>query len=217
MARSPRLALLGALVTSGLLALVWLLAFHVPALHRLDASILSGFTGLSGQRVDGVANAIAHVCDPQPFVWWAAAIMLIALLRRRPRTAVAVGVILAGANVTTQLLKPALAQHRFSQVLGLVDQVGTASWPSGHATASMSLALCAVMVAPSRWRPRIAALGGIFVVAVVFSFLTLDWHYPSDVLGGFLIATTWTLVVVAALWWAEERWPQRAPATTPPG
>jgi membrane-associated phospholipid phosphatase len=216
MARSPRLALLGALTTSALLALVWLLAYHVPLAHRLDASILAGFTGLSDPRVDRIANAVAQLCNPQPFVWWAAAITLIAVLRRRPRTAVAVAVILAGSNVTTQLLKPALARPRFSDLLGLADQVGSVSWPSGHATASMSLALCAVMVAPARWRPRVAALGGVFVVAVVFSFLTLHWHYPSDVLGGFLMATTWTLVAVAALRWAESRWPQRASAATPP-
>ena len=33
----------------------------------------------------------------------------------------------------------------------------------------------------------------------MYSFLALGWHYPSDVLGGFLVATTWTLAAVSGL------------------
>jgi small neutral amino acid transporter SnatA (MarC family) len=33
------------------------------------------------------------------------------------------------------------------------------------------------------------------------------WHYPSDVLGGFLLATGWTLLALAGLRAAEARWP----------
>ena len=44
-----------------------------------------------------------------------------------------------------------------------------------------------------------------FAVAVSYSFLELGWHYPSDVLGGFLIATVWTLLGIAALSLYEQR------------
>jgi hypothetical protein len=63
----------------------------------------------------------------------------------------------------------------------------------------MSLALCCVLAAPARARPYAAALGAAFAVAVSYSFLSLEWHYPSDVLGGFLVAGTWTLLGVAAV------------------
>jgi len=209
MTRRPLPLLLAALGTSVTAALVWAIAVHVGPAHWLDATILDGFTGLDGARVHPIASDIARLCDPQPFVWWSAIIVLVALYRRRPRSAAAAAVILAGANVTTQVLKPALATHRFSTVLEHVGQVNSASWPSGHATASMSLALCGILVAAPRWRPWVAAAGAVFTVAVVFSFLTLEWHYPSDVLGGFLVASTWTLVAVAGLAWAQQRWPQR--------
>jgi hypothetical protein len=74
----------------------------------------------------------------------------------------------------------------------------------------MSLALCAVLVASARWRPLVAALGGVFAVAVGYSTLVLAWHFPSDVLGGFLVATLWTTLGIAALWAAAARWPERA-------
>ena len=209
MDRRTTLALRGAAATAALLPLVYLAAVHLGPVHRLDAAILNGFTNLNGPRVGPLARDVATICDPDSFVWLAAALVVLALLRRRPRTAAAVAIVLLGANVTTQLLKPALASDRVSPLLDDVGQVLPASWPSGHATASMSLALCAVLVAPARLRPWTAALGAVFAVAVTFSFLTLDWHYPSDVLGGFLVAATWTQLAVAALAAAQARWPER--------
>ena len=119
--------------------------------------------------------------------------------------ATAISAILLGANVTTQLLKPLLAVHRPGLVEGLPSPPAGSSWPSGHATAAMALALCCVLAAPGRLRPFVAALGAAFAVAVSYSFLTLEWHYPSDVFGGFLVAAIWTLLGVAAVSAADAR------------
>ena len=73
----------------------------------------------------------------------------------------------------------------------------------------MSLALCMVIARSARWRPRVAAAMTAFSVAVCYSFLELEWHYPSDVLGGFLVAATWTLLAAAALDLVDARWPRR--------
>ena len=103
-----------------------------------------------------------------------------------------------GTGLTTQVLKQITAQPRALDWLG-ANQVGDASWPSGHATAAMTLALCAILVSPARLRPAAALLGGAFTVAVSYSILALSWHFPSDVVGAYLVAATWTLVAVAAL------------------
>ena len=123
--------------------------------------------------------------------------VLIALVRRRPRVAVAIVVILLGANATTQWLKAPLAEPR-GRRWAVRPWSSAASWPSGHATAAMSLALCMVIAAPAALAaPRSAAAMAAFSVAVCYSFLELGWHYPSDVLGGFLVAATWTLLAAA--------------------
>jgi membrane-associated phospholipid phosphatase len=207
MARLRQLALAGALGATALLPLIWLLATRTGTVHALDARILDGFMNLDGPAVHPVAQQIARLCDPDRFVWLVAALLAVALARRRPRTAAAVAVVVVGSGLTTQLLKPALATPRHSPLLVDSGQVLAASWPSGHATAAMAVALCATLVAPARLRAWSAALGAVFAVAVTFSFLTLGWHYPSDVLGGFLVASAWTLAAVAALSWAAERWP----------
>ncbi len=210
MTRRSRTALIGAGAGLALLILTWAVALHVGRFERLDQSIFNGFYSFHHRaHVDSLAQRIAELCNPWPYVYLAAVPVLIALLRRRPRIAVAVGAILLGANATTQLLKPLLAQPRAHSLLASGAIVSPASWPSGHATAAMSLALCCVLVAPNRLRPAVAALGAAFAVAVSYSFLTLGWHYPSDVFGGFLVAWTWTMLVVAGVYAADARWPRR--------
>jgi hypothetical protein len=39
--------------------------------------------------------------------------------------------------------------------------------------------------------------------------MLLAWHFPSDVIGGFLVATASALMVLAALRAADARWPER--------
>jgi len=200
MPRRAVLALLGAGAGVALLALTWFLAFHVGVFERADQSVFLDFGGFSRRpHVDAIATFIAHLCNPQPYVYLAAAPVVVALARRRGWLATAICAILLGANITTHLLKPLLAHPRASSLLGGVMPVAPASWPSGHATAVMSLTLCWVLAAPARMRPRVAAAGAAFTVAVCYSFLTLGWHYPSDVFGGFLVAATWTLLGVVAV------------------
>lgn len=200
-----------------LLALLgtWFATFHIGLFERADQSVFRGFADLRQHpHVDNFASFVAGLCDPQAFLCLAAIPVAVVLLRGRPRLAIAIAAILLGANVTTELLKPLLAHPRADWLLGGRTPVDAASWPSGHATAAMSLALTSVLAAPGRLRPAFAVLGAAFAVAVSYSFLTLGWHYPSDVFGGFLVAATWTLAVVAALLSAEQR-PAR-PVTEPP-
>jgi membrane-associated phospholipid phosphatase len=211
MTRRTRTALIGAAIGAALLALTWVVALHVGRVERLDQSIFNGFYGFRSRRhVDTVAQFIAELCNPRPYVYLAAVPVLIALVRRRPRLMLGIGAILLGANLTTQLLKQLLAEPRAHALLVTHSPINPASWPSGHATAAMSLALCCVLAAPARLRPAVAAAGAAFAVAVSYSFLTLGWHYPSDVFGGFLVAWTWTALVVAAISAADARWPRQA-------
>jgi len=201
---------------SGAGALVVLLvavfgAIHLRIVEHADVAILQGFSGFGERpRVNSIAHFIANLCDPDPYVYLCAVPIAVALLRRRLSVALAIGAILLGANVTTELLKPLLAIQRS---YSLQHGPTTASWPSGHATAAMSLALCCVLAVPARLRPAAAAFGAAFAVAVCYAFLTLKWHYPTDVLGGFLVASIWTLLGIAAIWTADSHRSRRLPQT----
>jgi hypothetical protein len=137
-------------------------------------------------------------------------VIAIALKTRGLRVAAAVGLLLAGANVSSQVLKPLLAHHRELYYGEFhLNNINDAAFPSGHATAAMALSLAVLMIVPRAYRPVTAALGALFTVGVSFSILVLAWHFPSDVVGGYLAATAWGLIALAALRYVNERWPQR--------
>lgn len=196
----------GALLVAGLcvlaLALTWVVAALVPATHAKDAVALYDFTLLGRPKVDDLANALLHLLDPLLYTIWALLLMAAALWRRRPRVALAVGIVMGMAPLTAETLKPLLA-HAHSRIYG--DEITAASWPSGHASAATALVMCAVLVAPQRLRPTVAVLGALFAAAVGCSLVLLAWHLPSDVVGGYLVGTLWAALAVAGLRAAEAR------------
>jgi membrane-associated phospholipid phosphatase len=207
------LVLLGLAAASTVAAVaVWCAAFAVPRGRALDGRALETFARAAAAPPMPGIHGTASLADPLPFALGAAFVIAIALVRRRPLMAAVVAAILLSANVTTQLLKPGL--HDVVELRG----GGTSypgSWPSGHATASMSLALCLVLVAGPRLRPLAALVGAGYAIAVGYALVALAFHLPSDVLGGYLVAATFTLLGAAALGRLERRRPAPAPAARP--
>ena len=91
-----------------------------------------------------------------------------------------------------------LAHPRYQPILGY-RQIWANSFPSGHTTAAMAMALAFVLVVPRSWRLTAILVGGCLVFAVGCSLVVLNDHYPSDVLGGVLVASGWCFAVVAGL------------------
>lgn len=188
------------------LALVWCLAELVPAVHLRDATVLGHFMQLSGPRVNPALRTLLHLLDPTLYVLWGIALVALALARSRPRTALAIAVVLALSPLSAEVLKPLLS-HGNAGYRG--TQLGVSSWPSGHATAALTLALCAVLAVPPRWRAVTAVIGILFAAVAGAGLLILAKHMPSDVVGGYLTATMWVALAVAGLRAAELRWPAR--------
>lgn len=132
-------------------------------------------------------------------------IVCVALALSRGRVPLAVGAltIIAGANVTTQVLKHVLLQRA-----DLVDGVvASNSFPSGHTTviASGVGALC--LVSPRWMRPLVVPVGAFAVALTGASTVVAGWHRPSDVVGAVLVTTVWTAAVSVLLGSDHERVP----------
>jgi membrane-associated phospholipid phosphatase len=206
--RRPRTPLTLALVGAILLGITGVLAKLVPATRSSDVRTLNGFLALNRPRLTPALDHIAHLADPAPYALTGLILALVALARGRWRVALGLPVVFFATGWTTESLKHLLASQRFDEWMGH-SQIAATSWPSGHSTAAMTMALCAVLAAPPRLRPTAAALGGAFAVAVAYAILTLGWHFPSDVFGGYLVAGTYVMLFVALIAWTEQRWPSR--------
>lgn len=107
----------------------------------------------------------------------------VGIFRRRPRLALtAAGMVLVAA-LTTEVLKFLILERP-----DLVPtSIGDNSYPSGHTTIGMSIAMAALLVVPARLRLITAlgagAVGAAFGVAVVAA----GWHRPSDAVGAYLV------------------------------
>jgi undecaprenyl-diphosphatase len=130
---------------------------------------------------------------PLSFITLAGVLYL--LLRRRLRTALFLFVAISGGQLLSSLLKLGFDRPR-PDLVPHGAHVYTASFPSGHAmmTAVVYLTLAALL-ARSESRPRIKTylllLAACVTLAVGISRVYLGVHWPSDVLGGWMIGSAW--------------------------
>lgn len=122
--------------------------------------------------------------------------VVVAFARRRWALASAAVLLVAGANLTTQLLKEEILTRPFYG-FGLGNPNN--SLPSGHMTVVASLVLAALLVVPhaARW---LVGLGGSLAVAVTgVGTIVANWHRPSDVVAALAVTLAWGAAVLAVL------------------
>ncbi|MEO6501968.1 MAG: phosphatase PAP2 family protein [Jatrophihabitantaceae bacterium] len=95
----------------------------------------------------------------------------------------------------------------------------TSSFPSGHTAASIALyaglAVLAWRVGAAMWLRVLATVLAVLVPALVASSrLYRGMHYPTDVLGGVLLACCW-LAVTSTVILGRRALPDRRPASRP--
>ena len=208
MALTPRALLRAAALCAAAFAALMVAAYGWSDARRVDASALQGFLGLERPATEQVFDAFARLGDPLQVGLIGVALAALAVARGRPRVGLFVIALLGATSVSSQALKALLAYPRYD---GTIDglYVSAAAFPSGHSTAAMAMAIALVVVMPSRLRPVAAVVGMALALSISFSVVALGGHFPSDVVGGYLLATGWALVLLAGLRWAGERYPER--------
>ncbi|WP_432989177.1 phosphatase PAP2 family protein [Dactylosporangium sp. CA-233914] len=194
---------------SALVLLCALVAARTPPLMRLDAAVSSAagrFAAAHGWWRTAM-TAVTHTADPgvaQTLL--AVAVVALAVTRRRRLAAFAAAAALFGTGVRLALLhliaRPR-PEHR------LVASAGFA-FPSGHTTSSALAAgvlvvLAVTLLRPGPWR-RLAVVAAVAWTGLVgVSRVALLAHWPTDVLGGWLLAATVVMALYVALRAVDER------------
>jgi len=119
--------------------------------------------------------------------------------------------VFAGAAALTGTWYAALAslivrkRPTTDQVLRVTEHPGASSYPSGHSMFIVTVTVVLMVCFGSRFLPRWAqAIGWIMVVLIVaanaVARVYTGAHWPTDVLGGVLIATAWLAFLLAIPW-----------------
>lgn len=179
-------------------------AFKVGPAAHLDASILNRLSAPPASTRSDLATVVARLADPVPLLLMTAALVSLALRWGRRREALAAVAVVLGANLTTQLLKALFDHHRYQPFLSN-EQPWSNAFPSGHTTAAVAIGIALVLVVPARLRLSAALIAAAFAAAVGLAVVVIEWHYPSDVVGGFLVASGWGFGALAALRFLSRR------------
>jgi len=120
----------------------------------------------------------------------------------RPTVAWLLWIALLGGSLLSDVAKAVLGRERPRVVPWLAD-VSSPAFPSGHAMRAMvvyvTLAWLIARLATTPSLRRAAwILAGAVTLAVGSSRVHLGVHYPSDVVGGFLLGGAWILLVAYA-------------------
>lgn len=186
-ARAPWRPFLAAVSVLAVVGLLGLAATSYVALRT------SSGAGLDARLLDAVSSTtLAHYqlhSDLRGSARWS--ILLLALACAlpalvRPRLGLWLGavIVIAGANVTAQVL-----QHDVFTRPGVSP--GTNGLPSQHMTVAFSLALAAVVVAPSAWRSMVAIGVSAAATLVGVALVLGRWHRPSDVVAAVFLCMVW--------------------------
>jgi membrane-associated phospholipid phosphatase len=113
----------------------------------------------------------------------------------------------SGASLLDQAFKDTIGRHRPSaDLVHILTPANGYSYPSGHAVFFTWLAFMLAAAVTPRFHPRLRgviwALAGALVMAACLGRIWIGVHWPSDVLGGFLLGLGWSAFVL----WLPERW-----------
>ncbi|KXK61619.1 PA-phosphatase [Micromonospora rosaria] len=168
---------------------VWKLAVHTFLGQWLDTVALTG-NKIGQSRIEGPMDHVLNAMSVVSLLAATAVIGFIALIRGRVALAITATLLIAGANVTTQLLKYGLARPDF----GVDPQrafVGN-SLPSGHTTVAASVAMALMLVLPPKVRVLGAYLAAGYAAIAGVATLSAGWHRPSDAVAAYLVVGVWT-------------------------
>ncbi|WP_208818101.1 phosphatase PAP2 family protein [Micromonospora terminaliae] len=192
-----------ALAQTAAFLVVWRFGVHTQLGQWLDTVALTG-NRIGQDRIDGPVDRILNAMSVVSLLAATAMIGFIALIRGRKALAVTATLLIAGANVSTQLLKRYLDRPDF----GIDPERAAAgnSLPSGHTAVAASVAVALILVLPPKLRVAGAFLGAGYAAAAGVATLSAGWHRPSDAVAAYLVVGAWAAVAgLVLLFFQRER------------
>ena len=182
----------------------------MEALIQFESNILLWIQEyLRSDLLDPIVKFITHSGD-HGYLWIGLLIILLCIPKTRKAALIGAATLLLTYIVTNLCLKPLIGRTRPYEVIeGLTRIIGKQSdrsFPSGHTANSMAVGVSLWLVSrkyemlgdKKLYFPKVAGwVVLIWSVLVGLSRLYVGVHYPTDVLGGAIIAILNTIIVFA--------------------
>ncbi|MGI6093647.1 MAG: phosphatase PAP2 family protein [Veillonellaceae bacterium] len=202
------LALMVGIIMLGLFCKIAWNTLIEQAMAEFDQSIILLVRSFTSSYMDFFMVNVTNLGSASFYALLAFVMLIILLRRKRKYEAVTLVLCVAGGAFLNEVLKQ-LFQRSRPDTLPLID-IGGYSFPSGHAMVSVCcyglLAFLTIRSLAS-WRSKVIVfiITSIVVTVVGISRIYVGVHYPTDVLAGFAVGTTWLAFCIALLLWLEHR------------
>ena len=164
---------------------------------HLDQAVLLGIHQVHSPWLDALVASTTDIGGLIGVVVLTLLAVGLLCLARKYRAVVQLLIGVGGAGLMNVLLKNMFERARPDLWQWLVHE-SSYSFPSGHAMASSALAMSVVLILwHTRWRWGAVAAAALYTVYVGLTRLYLGVHYPSDIIGAWIISAAW--VVLASM------------------
>lgn len=200
--RAPLPLILLAIASAAAVIAIYLLVVRTYWGQRLDEHAFVGHDFFTSREAQ--ADSFLRIVSIGSLLLATTLVAAVAMIRRRPRLALLAAASIIGSIVCTEALKHVILERPAILATAIVDN----SYPSGHTTVGMSVAVAAMLVVPRRLLLPTALGAGLFGSAFGVAVVAAGWHRPSDAVGAFAV-----VIAVAALCAAiGHAFPDRAEA-----
>jgi membrane-associated phospholipid phosphatase len=152
--------------------------------RHFDVGAIQNGLALVGDALNS-SNAVLTTISSVSFALIGGLLVAVSFYERRLDMAAAVALTLGGSFATTEFLKRSLHERS-----GVPDYLAH-GFPSGHATLALALGLSLILAAPTKQRTLVAVGAALYAAGMGAALVFNAWHLPSDVGGGFCMATVW--------------------------
>ena len=162
-----------------------------------DSAILLWFNRIATPELDSIMVFLTNLGGVIAIGSVAVGLIVYLLHKRRTYAALMVAFGVGGAAIINLVLKSIFERVRPDLWSQIITEVSF-SFPSGHAMGSSALALSIIVILwRTKWRLISIIIGGIYVVVIGMTRLYLGVHYPTDVIGGWLMSASWIVLVAS--------------------
>lgn len=200
----------GLLIVIGLAGLLTWLARTI-AYFPLDVELTRDLQAIQNPWLEAFLRAVAWIgFPPQSNIIFGTMILAIFLVRLRLE-AVMTLFAAAGSAGLWFMLAPLVDRPRPSpEMVRVALELPTGGFPSGHvlnltAIFGFLIYLTIILLSDVRWRALLVALLAVPITTVGVARVYDGAHWPSDVLGGYLIGGIWLGLTIQIYRWAKAR------------